>query len=202
MNKIVLFSDDITLLQRWGRFLSQYENIVYIYNLQEMYDIADSIVILNSCACDKKCDHLFDNLILKNNKLLVLDKVPDFNYAQKLLLKGVKGYGNAIMSVSYLNSAIEAIINNMIWLIPDITTEFVKNIIDSSNNLIENDNKIFSQLTHKEQNIAILIKKGYTNSAISEQLDISINTVKTHIKHIYDKLHVKDRISFSLLFQR
>ncbi|MDY0321802.1 MAG: LuxR C-terminal-related transcriptional regulator [Arcobacteraceae bacterium] len=201
MKQLVLFSDDIALLERWKQLLSKYENVVCIDNQEEMYDIADSVVILNSCACNKECDRLFENLIAKNNRLLVLDKVPDFHHAQRLLLRGVMGYGNAIMSISYINSAVEAMINNMIWLIPDITTQFVKSIIEQSNSLTEIDHQIFSHLTHKEQDIAILIKKGYSNSEISEQLDISINTVKTHIKHIYEKLQVKDRISFSLLFQ-
>ena len=194
MNKIVLFSDDIALLQRWEKLLYHYNNVKCIDDIEEIYKIADSVVVLNSCACKKECDYIFERLIAKNNKLLVLDKVPDFHYAQRLLLKGVKGYGNAIMSVSYINSAVEAVMNNMIWLIPDITTQFVKNIIEQSNQLAENENQIFSHLTHKEQDIAILIKKGYSNSEISEKLDISINTVKTHIKHIYDKLHVKDRL--------
>lgn len=201
MIKIVLFSDDVALLQRWEKLLSKYDGIICIDNIKDMYNITNSIVVLNSCACNKECDYLFESLISNNNNLLVLDKVPDFHHAQRLLLKGVKGYGNAIMSVSYLNSAVEAMMNGMIWLIPDITTQFVKSIIGPLHHLTVNDHQIFSHLTHKEQDIAILIKKGYSNSEISEKLDISINTVKTHIKHIYEKLQVKDRISFSLLFQ-
>jgi DNA-binding NarL/FixJ family response regulator len=201
MFPIVLFSDDIELLQRWEKLLSRYDSVTSIYNIEEIYDTNNSIVVLNSCVCKKECDLLFENLILKNNKILVLDKVPDFNYAQRLLIKGVKGYGNAIMSISYINSAIETIMNDMIWLTPDITTQLVKNILDKSMYSIENEYQILSHLTQKEQNIAILIKNGYSNIEISEKLNISVNTVKTHIKHIYDKLHVKDRISFSLLFK-
>ena len=51
-----------------------------------------------------------------------------------------------------------------------------------------------------EKKIAKLLKTGYTNMNISEELDISINTVKTHVKHIYEKLNVKDRLSFAGLF--
>ncbi|WP_390881745.1 helix-turn-helix transcriptional regulator [Aliarcobacter cryaerophilus] len=34
------------------------------------------------------------------------------------------------------------------------------------------------------------------NIEISEELNISINTVKKHIKNIYTKLNVSDRVSF------
>ena len=37
---------------------------------------------------------------------------------------------------------------------------------------------------------------GYKNIEISEELNISINTVKKHIKNIYTKLNVSDRVSF------
>ena len=40
------------------------------------------------------------------------------------------------------------------------------------------------------------------NINISDELNISINTVKTHIKHIYEKLNVKDRLSFAGLFSK
>mgnify|MGYP000370192932 CR=1 FL=1 len=42
----------------------------------------------------------------------------------------------------------------------------------------------------------------YTNTNISQELNVSINTVKTHIKHIYEKLNVKDRLSFAALFSK
>ena len=64
------------------------------------------------------------------------------------------------------------------------------------------DEKLFEILTKTERKIAKLLKNGYTNLNISQELDISINTVKTHIKHIYEKLNVKDRLSFAGLFSK
>lgn len=49
-------------------------------------------------------------------------------------------------------------------------------------------------LSKREVEVLTLISKGYTNSEISEQLFVSQNTIKTHIKNIYLKLDVKNRI--------
>ena len=49
-------------------------------------------------------------------------------------------------------------------------------------------------LSKREVEVLTLISKGFTNSEISEQLFVSQNTVKTHIKNIYLKLDVKNRI--------
>jgi len=38
------------------------------------------------------------------------------------------------------------------------------------------------------------IAKGYKNSEIAEKLFVSQNTIKTHIKNIYTKLNVRNRV--------
>ena len=48
-------------------------------------------------------------------------------------------------------------------------------------------------LTDREIEILKLIAEGLTNKEIAERLDISNNTVKTHIKNIYGKLQVNRR---------
>jgi DNA-binding NarL/FixJ family response regulator len=199
--KQFLFSDDMALIQRWENILGK-TTTQLIDDLERLYTVRDAIVIFNSCACGNKCDVIIDVLISNNNKVLILDRVPDFYKAQKWLAKGIKGYGNAIMTSSYLLSAIEAISKELVWLIPDITTAFVNHLVKKEHIQNNNEDKIYNELTKKEQEIAKLLKEGYTNSDISTMLDVSLNTVKTHVKHIYKKLQVKDRISFSLLFNK
>lgn len=48
-------------------------------------------------------------------------------------------------------------------------------------------------LTEREIDVLSLIARGLSNSEISENLYISLNTVKTHIKNIFQKLEVEDR---------
>ncbi|NOY98514.1 MAG: response regulator transcription factor [Chloroflexi bacterium] len=48
-------------------------------------------------------------------------------------------------------------------------------------------------LTDQEQRVLSLIARGFTNHQIAEALSISRNTVKTHVRHIFEKLDVSDR---------
>ena len=48
-------------------------------------------------------------------------------------------------------------------------------------------------LTEKERQILNLVSKGYLYKEIAHDLNNSINTIKQHIRHIYEKLHVQNK---------
>jgi DNA-binding NarL/FixJ family response regulator len=48
-------------------------------------------------------------------------------------------------------------------------------------------------LTTREEEVLILLTKGYSNKEIAEKLSLSVETIGSHLKHIYEKLHVRSR---------
>jgi DNA-binding NarL/FixJ family response regulator len=48
-------------------------------------------------------------------------------------------------------------------------------------------------LTKREEEVLALLSKGYLYKEIADISHISIDTVRSHIRHIYEKLHVKTR---------
>jgi DNA-binding NarL/FixJ family response regulator len=48
-------------------------------------------------------------------------------------------------------------------------------------------------LSTREEEVLILLTKGYANKEIAHQLSISVETVGSHLKHIYEKMHVRSR---------
>jgi DNA-binding NarL/FixJ family response regulator len=49
-------------------------------------------------------------------------------------------------------------------------------------------------LSRREQEMLELIAEGLTAKEIAERTYVSINTVRTHIRHIYEKLQVRSRV--------
>ncbi len=48
-------------------------------------------------------------------------------------------------------------------------------------------------LTHREEALLEALAKGMTNKELSEALGITVNTVKFHLRNLFDKLSVKTR---------
>lgn len=57
-------------------------------------------------------------------------------------------------------------------------------------------------LSERERDVLRLIVEGFANQVIAETLNISLPTVKTHVQHILQKLHVSDRTQAALLALR
>ena len=55
------------------------------------------------------------------------------------------------------------------------------------------DYKKLSEFSSREQEMLVFLSQGYTNKEIAVSLEISPNTVKTHLKKLFDKLEVSNR---------
>jgi len=56
-------------------------------------------------------------------------------------------------------------------------------------------------LSARELQVLKLIDSGYKNSEIAEKLFVSPYTVKNHVRHIYDKLGVRNRVAATNLYR-
>ena len=56
-------------------------------------------------------------------------------------------------------------------------------------------------LTERESEVLGYLTKGYSSKEIASRMSVSLNTVKTHLKHIYAKLHVRSRTEILLRFR-
>ncbi|AXK48741.1 helix-turn-helix transcriptional regulator [Aliarcobacter trophiarum LMG 25534] len=197
MKKVALYTNLNIDCDRIKNSLIDY-NLTFIKNSEELLKLQEHLVIINTSVNLDKEEETIETLLKNRNKILVLESSPKLINAQNWLLLGVHGYGNSMMNDIYLKSAIETINNGLIWLIPDITMEILNKLNSAS--LKQKD--ILNHLSKAEQQVALLLKDGYSNTKISEELKLSINTVKTHIKNIYLKLDVQDRFSFINLLNK
>jgi two-component system, NarL family, response regulator LiaR len=62
------------------------------------------------------------------------------------------------------------------------------------------DNTVAQQLTDRENQVLSFLAKGLMNKEVADKMQISMGTVRKHIQHIYEKLHVNTRVEAVNLF--
>jgi RNA polymerase sigma factor (sigma-70 family) len=195
--QIVLYSDDINLLSYWENALAD-EKYKSVDDLEKLRDIKNSIIILNYEVCKVNCEDLVKHAVTHNNRLLILERVPELTKAKKILKFGAFGYGNALMRQHFIISAVNALREGMIWLYPELTSQLILELPENEMKEIEN---LLQKLTPREKEVALLLKEGVTYNEIAAKLGISSRTVKAHAQAIYSKLEVKDRLGLALLLK-
>ena len=193
--KVILYCEDLSFLYKWQEKISLCKSEI-IEDINNLHLYKNSLLIIDYASCYKQLSKYIVTSKKYDIKILLLDSTPTFEKGKNVLTLGVQGYGNILLSSTYLNSAIETIHNNMIWIYPEFTTSLIQGFSKKQNT----PDEISKLLTSRELDITLLIKDGLSNNEISEHLDISINTVKSHVKNIYEKLNVKNRLSLSLIF--
>ena len=73
-----------------------------------------------------------------------------------------------------------------------MTSQVARRVIESFRQKakIRNESALLSL---REEQILMLLSQGYANKVIADKLELSIDTVCSHLKHVFNKLHVSSR---------
>ena len=122
--------------------------------------------------------------------------------------EGVRGLYLRSSGPSQIVSCVRAMARGEVWmeapLIGRVIEEFSKlyKHVESLHPPTKSHEARLSLLSHREMEVLGLISKSYTNSDIGKTLFISEKTVKTHIKNIFEKLEVRNRVEATLVLVR
>lgn len=106
---------------------------------------------------------------------------------------GANSYCMKDIEPDMLATVIKSTHNGASWLDPRIAKIVLQNFGKTSTSAAKTASEEELSLTEREIDVLHLIARGYSNSEISKELCISMNTVKTHIRNIFHKLEVEDR---------
>jgi DNA-binding NarL/FixJ family response regulator len=123
-------------------------------------------------------------------RIILLD-VPLFeNDFAQFLDYGVHGYLTDLTSTRTLFLCIESVARGSIWIGPLCETDHED--LQLSADLPEEVRRL-SKISPREQEVFLLLAKGFTNQGIANCLGISKDTVKTHMHNIMEKFAASDR---------
>jgi DNA-binding NarL/FixJ family response regulator len=73
-----------------------------------------------------------------------------------------------------------------------MTSEIARRVVESFRQKSRDRDDAVS-LTAREEETLVLLTKGYANKEIADKVGLGVETVRSHLKHIYGKLHVRSR---------
>jgi DNA-binding NarL/FixJ family response regulator len=118
----------------------------------------------------------------------------DLAQAMKL---GASGVVLKTSPTELLMNAIRQVAGGEVWLDGQVTARVIRNLADPRSSRSRSLD-VACGLTPREREIAALVGQGYRYREIAEMLSISEQTVKNHLRNMFHKLGVSDRLQLAL----
>ncbi len=122
-------------------------------------------------------------------KIVMLTASELDEHFQEAIQLGVVGYLLKDLDAAELFSLIEGVERGEAALTSAMAARLLKNAANRS----QTGGRPEEVLTEREIEVLRILAKGASNPQIGRELNITVNTVKTHIKHILAKLHLENR---------
>jgi len=132
----------------------------------------------------------------KKSKLMLIGNIPPQEEIVGLMNAGVRGYFDLNEPSGQLADATRSIFKEEIWLPRDKMSSIMDRIISVVGRDLKE--KTLDQLTPTEFKVLRHIGQGKSNEEIADDMFISKNTVRSHIKSIYAKLGTHSRLQLAL----
>ena len=82
-----------------------------------------------------------------------------------------------------------------------MSAEIARLVVEAFHRPTGNETSKVFNLSKRETEIVQLVAKGMANKEIAADLSISVETVRVHLKHIYEKLHVRSRTEAAMKYR-
>jgi DNA-binding NarL/FixJ family response regulator len=127
-------------------------------------------------------------LLMPKLQILMLTAVEDDELVFMALQAGADGYLLKRTTPESLHAAMQDVLRGG----APMTSEVARRVVESFRQQGQTPQPE-ARLSAREEEVLILLGKGYSNKEIASQLAIGTETVGSHLKHIYEKLHVRSR---------
>jgi DNA-binding NarL/FixJ family response regulator len=127
-------------------------------------------------------------LLLPKTQILILTAVEDDELVFMALEAGADGYLLKRTKPEDLRAAMLDVLGGG----APMTSEIARHVVESFRKASKSPKQAV-HLSAREEEVLILLSKGYSNKEIAVQLSIGVETVSSHLKHIYEKMHVRSR---------
>jgi DNA-binding NarL/FixJ family response regulator len=136
----------------------------------------------------------------RTTKILILTTFDIDDYVVDALRAGASGFLLKDVRPDELIHAIKVVARGDALLAPSVTRRLLDSFAGSSLGSFRPERAtLLKSLTETEVKVLALVGKGLSNQEIAAELFVADTTVRTHIRHVLDKLDLRDRVQAVVL---
>jgi len=129
-----------------------------------------------------------------STKIIMLTVSDEDDDLYEAIKAGANSYLLKEVSVEEVPEAIRAVVQGQSLISPSMASKLLNEYTSLARRAEEKQQFPAPALTQRELEVLKLVAKGLSNREIGEQLYISENTVKNHVRNILEKLHLHSRM--------
>ena len=195
--RIVLVEDKPEVRDNWSRLINSFPGFACVRvcasgeeALRMIPETNPDVVLMDiflprmsGIECTARLKELLPKL-----RIIILTAVEDDELVFMALEAGADGYLLKRTKPEDLHTALLEVLGGG----APMTSEVARRVVESFRRPVK-PREPAVRLSAREEEVLILLSKGYANKEIAEQLSLGVETVGSHLKHIYEKLHVRSR---------
>jgi len=208
---VALVEDNVRYLDELSLLLGEYPDFkltgLYTHGKEAIKGISEQkpdIVLIDMELPDISGVEVIESISGQDlsTEFLVLTVYDDDQHLYTALQSGAVGYiVKGATSLPEITQAIHEVIDGG----APMSREIAKRVLETFKKEPEppKDRKLkFDGLTKREMQILEYITRGYPTRKVADELHISYDTVRTHLKNIYKKLHVHTLVEAMAVFNQ
>lgn len=195
--KIALVEDQQEVSRDWSHFIDSFPEFSCVCTcisgeeaLREIPAVKPDVILMDiflprmsgiECTARLKA-------LLPETQIIILTAMNDRELVFLALQAGADGYLLKRTKPADLRTALlEALAGGA-----PMSGEIARRVIESFRRKAKSPEKVVG-LSAREEEILVLLTKGFSNKLIAGQLGLSYDTISSHLKRVYQKLHVNSR---------
>ena len=170
--------------------------------------LLDQVILRDAAALDSEIILVYRDK-LPNMKTIIVGERYNEENVMVMLQAGARGFFKTALGDEQLIKCIRVVARGEIWLDAELITHVLEELIKESMNKRDLLKSITSlslaklkMLSQRELEVLGLISQSMTNEEIADKLFISSKTVKTHLRNIFEKAKIRNRVEAALLYTR
>ena len=195
--KVAIVEDQTGVRQSWARLLNSTPGLVCVATcasgedaLLTLPQVAPQVVLMDiqlPAMTGIECTTRLKPL-LPTTQFLMVTVYEDAERIFEALKAGASGYLLKTTPPAELVAAIQDVVRGGVPMTGEVARKVIAAFHQPTAPMAPT-----VQLSTREAEVLDLLSQGYANKEIADRLQITYDTVRAHLKHTYEKLHVRSR---------